>query len=93
LLSLENQKFWTGKFSKPNHGSSDLAEMAYLENYEFIEGGLQAHDERIMEETEVIFGDLLRELVNKIMLKQLCKCMLKNKLQSRSNEFILSKSD
>jgi hypothetical protein len=59
LLSIENRKVLDFKFSNPNHGASDLAEMAYLENYEFIEGGLEAYNETIMEETELIFRDLL----------------------------------
>jgi hypothetical protein len=45
-------------------GASNLAERAYLENYEFIEGPLGAQNETLMEETEVMLREQLRDLVN-----------------------------
>jgi hypothetical protein len=44
-------------------GASALTEEAYLENYEFIEGPLAEQNETLMEETEVMLREQLRDLV------------------------------
>lgn len=44
-------------------GSSALVEEAYLENYEFIEAPLAEQNETLMEETEVMLREQLRDLV------------------------------
>jgi hypothetical protein len=44
-------------------GASALAEEAYLENYEFIESALEEQNETLMEETEVMLREQLRDLV------------------------------
>jgi hypothetical protein len=54
LIEYQNENFT---------GASDLAEKAYLENYEFIEGPLAAQNETLMEETEVMLRGQLRDQV------------------------------
>jgi hypothetical protein len=44
-------------------GASALVEEAYLENYEFIEAPLAEQNETLMEETEVMLREQLRDLV------------------------------
>ncbi|RPI84236.1 MAG: hypothetical protein EHM34_03990 [Nitrosopumilales archaeon] len=44
-------------------GASALVEEAYLENYEFIEAPLAEQNETLMEETEVLLREQLRDLV------------------------------
>jgi hypothetical protein len=44
-------------------GTSALVEEAYLENYEFIEAPLAEQNETLMEETEVMLREQLRDLV------------------------------
>jgi hypothetical protein len=51
--------------NKNSSGASDLAERAYLENYEFIEAPLKEQNETLMEETEVMLREQLRDLVNR----------------------------
>lgn len=49
--------------NKNSSGASDLVEEAYLENYEFIEAPLAEQNETLMEETEVMLREQLRDLV------------------------------
>jgi predicted ribosome quality control (RQC) complex YloA/Tae2 family protein len=49
--------------NKNSSGASALVEEAYLENYEFIEASLAEHNETLMEETEVMLREQLRDLV------------------------------
>ena len=49
--------------NKNSSGASALVEEAYLENYEFIEAPLAEHNETLMEETEVMLREQLRDLV------------------------------
>jgi hypothetical protein len=44
-------------------GASALTEEAYLENYEFLEGPLAEQNETLMEETEVMLREQLRDQV------------------------------
>jgi hypothetical protein len=44
-------------------GASALVEEAYLENYEFIEAPLAEQNETLIEETEVMLREQLRDLV------------------------------
>src|SRR5687768_18577383 len=46
-------------------GASALVEEAYLENYEFIEAPLAEQNETLMEETEVMLREQLRNLDRK----------------------------
>jgi hypothetical protein len=54
MTEVQNQNF---------SGASALAEEAYLENYEFIEAPLAEQNETIMEETEVMLREQLRDQV------------------------------
>lgn len=49
--------------NKNSSGASALVEEAYLENYEFIEAPLAEQNETLMEETEVMLREQLRDLV------------------------------
>ena len=49
--------------NKNSSGASALVEEAYLENYEFIEAPLTEQNETLMEETEVMLREQLRDLV------------------------------
>lgn len=49
--------------NKNSSGASALVEEAYLENYEFIEAPLAQQNETLMEETEVMLREQLRDLV------------------------------
>jgi hypothetical protein len=49
--------------NKNSSGASALVEEAYLENYEFIEAQLAEQNETLMEETEVMLREQLRDLV------------------------------
>lgn len=49
--------------NKNSSGASALVEEAYLENYEYIEAPLAEQNETLMEETEVMLREQLRDLV------------------------------
>lgn len=49
--------------NKNSSGASALVEEAYLENYEFIEAALAEQNETLMEETELMLREQLRDLV------------------------------
>lgn len=62
IRSLLNQT--TVEYQNKNFsGASALVEEAYLENYEFIEAPLAEQNETLMEETEVMLREELRDLV------------------------------
>jgi hypothetical protein len=63
IRSLLNQTT-TELQNKNSSGASELAEIAYLDNYEFIETPLKEQNETLMEETEVMLREELRDLVN-----------------------------
>lgn len=54
MLEYQNKNF---------SGASDLADKAYLENYEVIEAPLEKQNNTLMEETEVMLREQLRDLV------------------------------
>lgn len=49
--------------NKNSSGASALVEEAYLENYEFMEAPLAEQNETLMEQTEVMLREQLRDLV------------------------------
>src|SRR5918995_5743007 len=62
IRSLLNQTI--AEYQNKNFsGASALVEEAYLENYEFIEAPLAEQNETLMEETEVMLREQLRDLV------------------------------
>ena len=62
IRSLLNQTIMEYQ-NKNSSGASALVEEAYLENYEFIEAPLAEQNETLMEETEVMLREQLRDLV------------------------------
>ncbi len=59
LLNQTMKEYQNKNFS----GASALVEEAYLENYEFIEAPLEDQNETLMEETEVMLREELRDQV------------------------------
>ena len=60
LLNQTIKEYQNKNFS----GTSALVEEAYLENYEFIEAPLAEQNETLMEETEVMLREELRDQVD-----------------------------
>lgn len=44
--------------------AESIAEEAYLENYEHVEAPIAQHDQQLMEETEVMLREELRQMIN-----------------------------
>lgn len=64
IRSLLNQTIV--EYHKKNfNGASALVKEAYFDNYEFIEDPLSEQNETLMEETELMQREQLRDLVNK----------------------------
>jgi hypothetical protein len=52
------------EYNKQNYtGAADLADVAYIDNFEFLEAPLAAEDEQLMEETEIILREDLSGLI------------------------------
>ena len=53
-------------------GAESIATEAYLENYEFIEAPLAQHDQQLMEQTEVMLREELRQMItNRVPIEQI----------------------
>ena len=54
------------EYNKQNYtGAADLADVAYIDNFEFLEAPLAEEDEQLMEETEIILREDLSGLIEK----------------------------
>ena len=52
------------EYNKQNYtGVADLADVAYIDNFEFLEAPLAEEDEQLMEETEITFRENLSRLI------------------------------
>ena len=52
------------EYNKQNYtGAADIADVAYIDNFEFLEAPLAAEDEQLMEETEIILREDLSGLI------------------------------
>jgi hypothetical protein len=52
------------EYNKQNYtGAADIADVAYIDNFEFLEAPLAEEDEQLMEETEVILREDLSGLI------------------------------
>jgi hypothetical protein len=52
------------EYNKQNYtGAADLADVAYIDNFEFLEAPLAEEDEQLMEETEIILREDLSGLI------------------------------
>ncbi len=52
------------EYSNQNYsGAADLADVAYIDNFEFLEAPLAEEDEQLMEETEIILREDLSRLI------------------------------
>ena len=52
------------EYNKQNYtGAADLADLAYIDNFEFLEAPLAEEDEQLMEETEISFRENLSRLI------------------------------
>ena len=58
--------------SQDYQGAESIAIEAYLENYEYIEAPLAQHDQQLMEQTEVMLRENLRQLImNRVPIEQI----------------------
>ena len=54
------------EYNKQNYtGATDLADVAYIDNFEFLEAPLAEEDKQLMEETEIILREDLSGLIEK----------------------------
>jgi hypothetical protein len=52
------------EYNKQNYtGAADLADVAYIDNFEFLEAPLAEEDEQLMEETEITLREDLSRLI------------------------------
>jgi hypothetical protein len=52
------------EYNKQNYtGAADLADVAYIDNFEFLEAPLAEEDEKLMEETEITLRENLSRLI------------------------------
>jgi hypothetical protein len=52
------------EYSTQNYtGAADLADVAYIDNFEFLEAPLAEEDEQLMEETEITLREDLSRLI------------------------------
>jgi hypothetical protein len=52
------------EYSRQNYtGAADLADVAYIDNFEFLEAPLAEEDEQLMEETEITLREELSGLI------------------------------
>jgi high-affinity iron transporter len=52
------------EYNKQNYtGAADLADVAYIDNFEFLEAPLAEDDEQLMEETEITLREDLSRLI------------------------------
>ena len=52
------------EYNRQNYtGAADLADVAYIDNFEFLEATLAEEDEQLMEETEITLREELSGLI------------------------------
>jgi hypothetical protein len=56
-------------------GAADLADVAYIDNFEFLEAPLAEEDETLMEETEIILREDLSGLIEEVPSAQVQELM------------------
>ena len=57
------------EYNKQNYtGAADIADVAYIDNFEFLEAPLAEEDEQLMEETEIILREDLSGLIEERVL-------------------------
>jgi hypothetical protein len=62
ILDLLNQTMI--EYNRQNYtGAADLADVAYIDNFEFLEAPLAEEDEQLMEETELTLREELSRLI------------------------------
>lgn len=62
IRTLLNQSM--NEYNKQNYtGAADLADVAYIDHFEFLEAPLAEEDEQLMEETEIILREDLSGLI------------------------------
>ena len=72
-------------------GVADLADVAYIDNFEFLEAPLAEEDEQLMEETEITHRENLSRLIEeKAQPQQVQENIERNKREAKSAEQLLS---
>jgi hypothetical protein len=64
IKSLLNQQLLAAYRSQDYGGAESVAIEAYLENYENIEAAIAEHDRALMEQTEVMLREELRQMIS-----------------------------
>jgi hypothetical protein len=63
VKSMLNQSL--SAYQSQNYEEAEsIAKEAYLENYEYVEAPIAQHDQQLMEETEVMLREELRQMIN-----------------------------
>jgi hypothetical protein len=73
LLNQSNTEFAKGNTT----GASELADTAYLDNYEYLEGPLAEIDEELMEETELTIREDLSAAIEEEQSPEVISNMIK----------------
>jgi hypothetical protein len=72
IKSLLNQQLLPAYRSQDYEGAERVAIEAYLENYENIEAPLAEHDRQLMEQTEIMLREQLRQMIqDRVPIEQL----------------------
>ena len=74
------------EYNKQNYtGAADLADVAYIDNFEFLEAPLAEEDEQLMEETEITLRENLSRLIEENAQPQQVQELI-NEINERLNQ-------
>ena len=74
------------EYNKQNYtGAADLADVAYIDNFEFLEAPLAEEDEQLMEETEITLRENLSRLIEERAQPQQVEGLI-NEINERLNQ-------
>jgi hypothetical protein len=74
------------EYNKQNYtGAADLADVAYIDNFEFLEAPLAEEDEQLMEETEITLREDLSRLIEERAQPQQVQGLI-NEINERLNQ-------
>jgi hypothetical protein len=74
------------EYNKQNNtGAADLADVAYIDNFEFLEAPLAEEDEQLMEETEITLRENLSRLIEEKAQPQQVQELI-NEINERLNQ-------
>jgi hypothetical protein len=91
IRNLLNQTI--DEYQKQNYiGAGNLADVAYIDNFEFVEAPLAERDEQLMEETEIMLREELSRLIEeKVPVEQVQQLIDQiNKQLDQAEQLLLS---